>query len=192
MRACLILLPVLLAGCAHKSKVARPAQPPSTPLVAAIPERPATRLVEARYELRDYHDANDPMVRHERHAIYRATRVPVRPDGSVETLATVPRTTFQPASYAPLPQNSEMNAELATQKQITSELRAIQTAMTATQQDAEKKYSELVNQTAETIRLRRELEAERARVKQLEASLRERSMEAAVPTSATVASDMKW
>jgi peptidoglycan hydrolase CwlO-like protein len=118
--------------------------------------------------------------------------VPIRADDSVDTLVTVPRTAFQPATHAPLSQNAELGAELTTQKQITAELRSIQAAMTATQKNAEEKFGELVNQTAETIKLRRELEEERARVRQLEASLRDRSSEAAVPTSATVASDMKW
>jgi hypothetical protein len=192
MRVCFIAVPaLLLAGCAHKAKTVRAPAREVSP-VAAIPERPATRLVETRYEMRGYHDANDPTVRHERHAVYRATRVPIRADDSVDTLVTVPRTAFQPATHAPLSQNAELGAELTTQKQITAELRSIQAAMTATQKNAEEKFGELVNQTAETIKLRRELEEERARVRQLEASLRDRSSEAAVPTSATVASDMKW
>lgn len=193
MRVCLILVPalLLLTGCAHKAKSVRATAHAPAP-VAAIPERPATRLVETRYELRGYHDATDPTVRHEQHAIYRATRVPVRAEGGTDALVTLPRTTFRPATHAPLPQNAEIGAELATQKQITAELRSIQAAMTATQKNAEEKFGELVNQTAETIKLRRELEAERARVKQLEASLREQREESATPTNATLASDMKW
>lgn len=138
-----------------------------------------------------YHDANDPTVRHDSHAIYRATRVPVRPSGAKEELSTVPRVIFQPASHAPLPANVELGAELATQKQITAELRTIQSAMSATQREAQEKFGELVNQTAETVRLRRDLEAERVRVQRLEASLRERAAEPA-STAAPLAADLKW
>ena len=192
MRAFWLLFPLLLAGCAgHPRAVRAPArvEPQAT---AAIPANPATRLVETRYEVRAYHDAADPAVRHDAHAVYRATRVPVRPNGPADTLATVPWETFQPATHVPLPQNAELRAELATQKQITSELRTIQSAMSTTQREAEQKFGEVVNQTAETIKLRRDLEAERTRVRQLEASLRERSDTTATPATATVASDMKW
>lgn len=192
MRAHWILLPILLAGCAGHPRATR-APTQAEPLAsAAIPANPATRLVETRYEVRAYHDAADPAVRHDGHAVYRATRVPIRSNGQADTLATVPKGTFHPATHVPLPQNAEMRAELATQRQITSELRTIQSAMSTTQREAEQKFGELVNQTAETIKLRRDLEAERARVRQLEASLRERSDATATPASATVASDMKW
>lgn len=192
MRAHWFLIPILLAGCAgHPRNTRAPVSPvPST--TAAIPANPATRLVETRYEVRAYHDAADPSVRHDAHAIYRATRVPLRMNGKTDTLATVPRETFQPATQNPLPQNAELRAELATQKQITSELRTIQSAMSSTQREAEQKFGELVNQTAETIKLRRDLEEERARVRQLEASLRERSDTTAAPAATTVATDMKW
>lgn len=191
MRLHYILLPALLAGCATQHRTSRAPVRPETP-VAAVPANPATRLVETRYEMRAYHDASDPTVRHDSHAVYRATRVPVRADGKVDALATVPRATFQPASYVPLPATAEAQAELVTQKQITSELRTIQTAMSATQKQAEQKFGELVSQTAETIRLRQQLEEERTRVKQLESSLRERNAEAAPTAMPAVASDMKW
>jgi hypothetical protein len=49
-----------------------------------------------------------------------------------------------------------------------------------------------VNQTAETIRLRNDLEAERARVRQLETTLRERANETPTTASPTLAADTKW
>lgn len=193
MRAHWLLLPILLAGCVGHPRAARAPARPEPQTAVAIPANPATRLVETRYEVRAYHDASEPAVRHDAHAVYRATRVPVRPNGPADTLVTVPRETFQPATYAPLPPNAELQAQLATQKQITSELRTIQSAMSTTQREAEQKFGELVNQTAETIKLRRDLEAERTRVRQLETSLRERGDAAATPsTAAAVASDMKW
>jgi hypothetical protein len=192
MRAHWFLIPILLAGCAGHPRTSRAPVGPAASTTAAIPANPATRLVETRYEVRAYHDAADPSVRHDAHAVYRATRVPLGANGKDDALATVPRETFQPASHFPLPQNAELRAELATQKQITSELRTIQTSMSSTQRDAEQKFGELVNQTAETIKLRRDLEEERARVRQLEASLRERSDTTAASAATTVATDMKW
>lgn len=189
MRAIWIVLPAILAGCVSHPRATQRLPAPAT--VAAIPERPGTRLVETRYELRAYHDASDPTVRHEGHAVYRATRVPVRPNGAQEELATLPRVTFAPASLAPLPAQAELAAELAKQQEITAELRTIQSAMSATQRDAQEKFGELVQQTAETVRLRRDLEAERARVQRLEASLRERPAEP-VPANAPLAADTKW
>jgi hypothetical protein len=192
MRTLTILAAMLLAaGCASQRRASRAPSRPETPAAAAA-INPATRVVETRYEMRAYKDVNDPAVRHEPHAVYRATQVPVRDGGNADALATVPRSTFQPASYAPLPQTTEMQAELKTQQQITSELRTIQTAMSATQKQAEQKFGELVNQTAETIRLRQQLEEERTRVKQLETSLRERGNDALPPSTAALATDMKW
>jgi hypothetical protein len=190
MRAIWFVLPTFLVGCVSQPRATHRSPAPAA-VAAAIPERPATRLVETRYEVRAYHDANDPTVRHDSHAIYRATRVPLRQDGAKEELATVPRVTFHPASHAPLPANAELAAELVTQKQITGELRTIQSAMSATQREAQEKFGELVNQTAETVRVRRDLEAERARVQRLEASLRERAAEVA-STPAPLAAELKW
>lgn len=188
MRSCFVLIPLLLSGCVSKPQAARTPPRPAEPL-AAVPSRTATRLVETRYELREYHDASDPLVRHDAHAVYRATRVPLRPNGQAQELATVPRASFAPASFHPLSRNDELAAELATQRQITSELRAIQTAMSATQKDAEAKFSELVNQTAETVRLRRELEQERTRVKELQVDMRDQA-ERAQPSPSSPAT--KW
>lgn len=192
MRAQWLLSAVLLSGCASQRHATRSRTPAETRPPAAVPANPNTRLVETRYEVRAYHDASDPTVRHEAHAVYRATRVPVRADSRADTLATVPRTTMQPPTHAPLPNSAEVQAELATQKQITSDLCNIQATMTTTQKAAEQKFGELVNQTAETIKLRRELEEERARVKRLEASLRERETAPVTTPAATVATDMKW
>lgn len=191
MRVCLVMVVLVTAGCGALPRASKPPLVAAKPQTFALLANPATHLLETRYELREYLDAHDPSVRHEPHAVYRATRVPRRPDGATAALPTVPRSTFAPASYTPLPVQAELSAELATQQQITRELRAIQTAMTATQRDAESKFGELVNQTAETIKLRQALEEERARVRQLEASLREQTA-ATPPTPAMRTADMKW
>jgi hypothetical protein len=152
-----------------------------------------TKLVETRYEIRAYRDGGDPSLRHESHAVYRATRVPARMD----TLPIAPRTEFAPMSYAPLPANTELSAELSTQKQITDQLRAIQTKMAAMEQAAKQQYGTLVNQTQESVKLRQELEAARARVRELEAQQREHAPaepadKGASAVAATAAPDMRW
>ena len=60
--------------------------------------------------------------------------------------------------YAPLPPNAELTAELEAQKTITAELRAIQARMAGIEKQAQAQYGALVNETAETVRLRRQLE----------------------------------
>jgi hypothetical protein len=62
--------------------------------------------------------------------------------------------------------------EIAAQKEITVELRSIQIAMAAMEEQARNQYGTLVDQTAESAKLRQELEADRARVSELETRLR--------------------
>ncbi len=186
----LLFAALLVAGCATQRRAAVMTAPPreEEPLVHAA--KP-TRTVETRYEIRAYRDARDPSVRHEPHAVYRSTRVPAR----VETLETAPRTEFAPVSFAPLPDSVELGAELATQRQITGELRAIQSSIASVEQRAEAQYSSLVNQTAETIKLRRQLEDERARVQELEVRLRNDAVPlgaATAPTAAAKTADARW
>ncbi|ACB74494.1 hypothetical protein [Opitutus terrae] len=160
------------AGCA----TSRPVADATVSAVDAAPtarirEAAATQLVETRYEIRGYRDADDPCVRHEPHAVYRATRLPAgRSEGA--WLTTVPRSAFAPASYAPLPPSDELAAELAAQRQITAELRAVRATIATTEQQAQAQFGRLVTQAAETVTLRRQLEQERARVQELEARLR--------------------
>ena len=163
----ILILATCVAGCATHRPVATSAQPAApTPVVRAAP---ATRLVETRYDVRAYRDAEDPNVRHDAHAVYRTTRVPAQ----VAALDTTPRNAVAPISYAPLPPDAELSAELAAQRQITGELREIKSRMNAIQQQAQSQYGTLVNQTADTLKLRQQLEEERARVRELEAKLRE-------------------
>lgn len=198
MRATWILiLAMAVAGCATQHSVMRSSvKGPALAEKPLVNETAPTRVVETRYELRGYRDADNPTVRHEAHAVYRATRVPTRTgDVASDTLETVPRAEFAPASSAPLPRSAELAAEVATQKEITERLRAIQAAMAATEKQAQSQYGTLVNETAETIKLRRELEAERTRVKELETSLRDRAADLPpVASSATAqnATATRW
>lgn len=191
MRSYWILIVVgLVAGCATQRPTAR-VTPPLPAAKPVVRESPATRVVETRYDIRSYRDADSPSVRHDAHAVYRVTRVPTR----VETLDTVPRAEFAPVSYAPLSPSAELSAELTAQREITAELRAIQTRMATIEQQAKSQYGTLVEQTADTVKLRRQLEDERARLQELESKGRERpanSAVAALPTVAPVAAETKW
>lgn len=180
----------LVAGCATQRPTAR-VTPPLAAAKPVVRESPTTRTVETRYDIRSYRDADSPSVRHDAHAVYRATRVPAR----VESLDTVPRTEFAPVSYTPLSPSAELSAELTAQREITAELRAVHARMAAVEQQAKSQYGTLVDQTAETVKLRRQLEEERARLQELEAKVRDRpasSPVAVLPTGAPIAAETKW
>lgn len=155
----LFVVPLLAAGCATQTPVAQKASP-LRPIALAM--SPPTKLVETRYDVRSYREAANPSVRHEAHAVYRTTRVPITVN---EELATVPRTAFSAASIAPLPASEELTAELATQRKITAEIRALQSSMADTEQKMQAQFALLVRQSAEAIKLREQLEAERRRVR---------------------------
>lgn len=194
MRAyCSFLLALSVAGCAtHKQAVRMPPAQPSQAEPRIAVKHTGTRVVETRYDVRAYRDIADPSVRHEAHAVYRATRVPIR----VEALETAPRGEFAPTSYAPLPASAELAAEISTQQDITAQLRAIQAKMAAMEQQARNQFGTLVNQTDESLKLKQQLEAERARVRELEAALRDRgspATEKPMPAVATTAApEMRW
>ena len=153
----ILLIPLLLVGCVTQRPVAIQAPPPVV-LAAALP----TKLVETRYDVRAYREAANPAIRHETHAIYRGTRVPL---AASEDLATVPRTTYPPASVVPLPLSAELAAELATQKAITGDLRAMQASMAETERRMQVQYMVLVRQSAEALKVHEKLEAERSRAR---------------------------
>ena len=166
MRRYMILIAtILMAGCAtHRTATIVTVAEPQPIVHEAAP----MHEVETRYELRSYRDADDPSVRHEAHAVYRETLVPEK----VTSLVTEPRSTIAPVTYDPLPPSAELAAEIAAQKEITVELRSIQAAMAAMEEQARNQYGTLVDQTAESAKLRQELEADRARVSELETRLR--------------------
>lgn len=156
MRFTLFFLIVsLLAGCSGQPVTASRIQP-LRPI--AISMAPATKVVETRYEVRSYREGSNPSLRHEAHAVFRATRVPLSVS---EELARLPRDSFPPASLAPLPLNSELAAELATQRQVSAELKTLQEAMADLEQRMRTQYRALVKQSEETVRVREELETKR-------------------------------
>lgn len=185
MRAYLtLILGLALAGCSTHRQTAMLASALPAPRMPASED---TRAVETRYEVRSYREAGDPSVRHEAHTVYRRTRVPAtNPAGALET---VPRERFAPASVVPLPASAELDAEIAKQKQITGELHRIQVAMAETETQAQNQYVALVRQTTETIELRRQLEAERKRLAELQSQMQEPNVVATVPAATP---PVKW
>lgn len=177
---CYILPAVLLTGCATKQPVA--IQPPPVTLAAAVVP---TKAVETRYDVRGYREAANPSIRHEAHAVYRRTIVPAN---ATEDMGTVPRTGYAPASHAPLSGDAELAAELATQKAITGELRAMQSSMAETERRMQAQYAQLVRQSAEAAKLREQLEAERGR---LRSGVPPAASEPVV-ANATAATEAKW
>lgn len=158
MRSVLLLLMSLaVAGCATRRPVAV-SEPPPVRIAAALP----TKAVETRYDMRGYREAANPALRHEAHAVWRRTRVPLNFEGE---LVTVSRMEFPPASYDPLPETDELIAELATQRAITDDLREVQATVTDVERKVQTQYAALVRQSAETLRLREQLEAERAQLR---------------------------
>ncbi len=174
----ILLLPLFAVGCATHRPVAVQSPPPVA-LAAVSP----TKAVETRYDVRSYQEAANPAIRHEAHAVYRRTRVPDSASGDFET---VPRSAFAPASVVPLPASEELTAELSTQKAITADIRAMQASMVATESRMQAQYAQLVRQSAEALKLREQLEAERnhSRV----------ASNAATPVSGTAVnpSEVKW
>ena len=178
----ILLIPLLVAGCATPAPVAMLPSPPA--VVAAVSP---TKFVETRYDLRSYREATSPAVRHEAHAVYRRTRVPAT---ASDELATVSLTTYAPASVAPLPVSDELAAEIATQKKITADLRVMQNSVAETEQRMQAQYAVLVRQSAEALKLHGQLEAERARLQNTIPA----NSSAPAPTGATVANstEAKW
>jgi len=184
MRPTLLMLASLsFTGCTVQTTVPkRPLPEPAN----SVPRTQPTKLVETRYEIREYRDAANPAIRHEAHSIYRKTRVPANVS---EAFTTASRTTFPPVSVTPLPPSEELAAEIMTQRKVTAELLALQGALADAEKMMKTQYSGLVRQSAETFKVREQLESERNRLK----SLAEPEASPALGTSAaTAATEVKW
>lgn len=184
MRHAWILIVLLLVGGCVGQLPAAAHLPPPVVTAAASP----TKSVETRYEVRGYRDATNPAIRHEAHAVYRRTRVPI---AASEDLDTVPRTAYAPASYAPLPASAELAAELGLQKTITADLHAMQASIAETERRVQAQYATLVRQSAEALKLRDQLEAERKRVHAANQTTTSTPAEPAAGTAGSTA-PVKW
>ena len=149
----ILFLPLMMVGCAApKTATIKPVQP--APVLAAY----HSKEVEARYELRGYREPADPGVRHEAHAIYRRTRVPL---STSEEQAVASRTSAPPASLAPLPASEELAAELATQRAITRDIRSMQVSVAETEKKMQAQYALMLRQSAEIAKTHEALKSER-------------------------------
>lgn len=142
-----IALALATAGCVSQAPLKQTSgqQPAKPPLAFRQTE---TRLLATPYTIRGYRDPDDPTVLHDGHTVYRLTRVP----DPTAIQGILPRTAIHSVTYAPLPASEELAAELATQRQITAELRQIEASMIRTQQQALTEVGKLVNQKAEAVR----------------------------------------
>lgn len=180
----ILIVPLLAAGCATQRFATLATQAATQPL--AVAPVSVTKVVETRYEVRGYREPTNPHVRHEAHAVYRSTRVP---HASSDELATVPREAYPDTSFTPLPANEELAAELATQKSITAEMRAMQTLIVETEGRVQSQYASLVRESAEALKVREQLEAERARARSA-VQPATRAAPAVAPTGGTA--EVKW
>jgi len=179
-----LLVPLLVAGCTTPRFAAERTQTVQLPTIVATAS--PTKVIETRYEVRGYREATDPKVRHDAHAVYRSTRVPV---AAREELATVSGSAYPTASYAPLPPSEELAAELAAQRSITAEMRTIQNSIAETERRVQSQYATLVRESAETLKAREQLEAERTRVR---AEVPTATSPAPVAAPAGGSGEVKW
>lgn len=154
-----VLIPLLVAGCATSSPVTVSTSLPSAAPVAVAAQTP-TKLVETRYDVRGYREAAAPDLRHEPHVVFRRTRVPAAVPAESET---VPRVSAPALTDEPLPASTELEAELATQRTVTAEIRALQVSMAETERRMQAQYAQLVRQSAEVLKAHDQLDAERQR-----------------------------
>ncbi len=154
-----VFLPLLLAGCTSVGLEHNASAPPGIPPPAPIPNAPpVTTTAFTPYSVAPYRDAEDAALVHAAHTLYRRTVVPASFDS---WLATAPRESFGPASCAPLPPSTELAAELATQRTVTAELKALQESMKETGRKMQEQYRVLVRESTNTKALREQLAAER-------------------------------
>jgi len=152
MRNVLFLILIFAGGCATRSKVARPVLTAAPAMAVDAPR--STKLIETRFYVRSYRDPAASNVRHEAHAIFRETRVPLQSEVS----GAEPVSSYSDAQYVPLPPSAELKAEIETQKTITADLRAMQISMADTQRKMQAQYTLLLKESAEVGKARAKIE----------------------------------
>lgn len=159
MRAILIVSLCLAAGCASQPRAAK-VRPPAIPggQPVAVDLHPDVVTVETRYEVRGYYDGADPSIWHASHPVYRATEVSRAGAALPPAGEGGPLTTYVPITYDPLPASAELDAQLAAQKEITADLRAVRAKMVALQDQAETQYQQLLAGREASDHLRANLE----------------------------------
>jgi peptidoglycan hydrolase CwlO-like protein len=180
MRAVIVLLALGLTGCATSPPSVKTS---SAPVSASRPNTNvelATVAHVTRYELGAYRYPAAESDQSET-AVLRTTRVPPH-------LAAQPNVGNVSPAYDPLPASAELSAELSAQREITEQLRAMKAAILAAERKAQEQYGTLVSHTEEVVKLRHQLEVERARVRELEAQLQERLQAQPAPVVASTPS----
>lgn len=181
---------VLLSGCTTSVMSDRTAVPAensgrraSIPSVASLPV-PDPGVMTTRYELGAYrYPLSLQGLRQV--AVERQTRVPT----NLALGNHIASPTYLPASFDPLPKSVELEAELATQREMTTRMRTAQQAMVDLEQRARGQFETLVQKTQETIRLREELESARVLVQRREAELQSRLQALEAGLSASLVSE---
>lgn len=179
----ILMLAAFSAGCASKPAVVDRA-PPLRPLEPAV----SVKYAETRYDVRGYRESASPALRHEPHAVYRRTRVP---SFASNILESTPRTSFPLPSYSPLPASAELEAELAKQRQVTTDMRVAQATLTDADQKVRALYTTLVRQSADVLKLREQLEAERNRLRSAALSESVTTASGSTPTK-NPSPEVKW
>jgi hypothetical protein len=188
MRPVIVLLIVGLAGCATSQRPVGVTGPSSAPAQSQSNLDRATVARVTRYELGDY--------RYPRHgvanenSVVRTTRMPANTRVRESEVNVSP-------SYDPLPPSAELTAELSAQREITRQIREMKSVIAAAEQNAKEQYGALVEHTAAVIKLRQQLEVERARLRELEFQLKEQRPTPAAPVIAsspasTSTEGVKW
>jgi len=169
----LTLLALILAGCMEPQRTQESSTPVTIADVLSPADQQRVRRQEevTRYEIGRYHEPDGLM--HEGHVVYRVTRAatwqeapPFQP-----LAANAEAAVYVPASYAPLPESRELQAELGAQRAVTARLLQMQAQMSELQRTAKISYTTLVSEAEQAKALRIELEQARARVVQLEQTL---------------------
>jgi len=137
----LLILPALVA-CAATPK----SEPAQRQAPEPIPAAPEFKVVESRYEVRAYREAGDSNIRHEAHAVFRRTIVPL---SAQDRQGVECRTSAPPASVAPLPASEELEAELKSQRAMTQDILVMRASIIETQKKIQAQYALMQQQASE-------------------------------------------
>jgi hypothetical protein len=179
MRPVIVFVLFGMAGCATAPQSASN-QVSHAPTQLKTTASRETSVQLARYELGSYRYPASDSGQNES-AVYRTTRVPRH------LAAPLTRENISP-TYDPLPPSAELAAELEAQRQITAQLRAMKDTMASAEKSAKEQYRVLVTHTDDVVKLRQQLEAERAHVRELEGQLEQQLQAPAAPVVAATPS----
>jgi len=176
MRPLVLLLLPLFSACASVPQLEKTPAPEPAPIAAA----PQNKAIESRYEVRSYREAGDPSIRHEAHAVFRRTIVPM---SAQDRQGVECRTSAPPASVTPLPASEELEAELKSQRAMTQEILVMRANIIETQKKIQAQYALLQQQAAEIAKTYEKVKGDK-RTARVAPSQESPASEAAAGTSA--------